>query len=138
MNSVSAFSSYLFFFIMMRRPPSSTQRSTLFPYTTLFRSPEIGFPWNLLGYPASANLGLAQLTTITGIYGLSFLSAGFNALLTWTGVSNALTPRARMTCAAAATAMLLSAVLVGPRLVPQPQAHHFARAVQLNFPEVDS
>src|SRR5207253_2562663 len=83
-------------------------------------------------------LGLAQLTTITGIYGLSFLSAGFNALLTWTGVSNALTPRARMTCAAAATAMLLSAVLVGPRLVPQPQAHHFARAVQLNFPEVDS
>jgi len=100
--------------------------------------PEIGFPWNLLGYPASGNLGLAQLTTITGIYGLSFLSAGFNALLTWTGVSNALTPRARMTCAAAATAMLLSAVLVGPRLVPQPQAHHFARAVQLNFPEVDS
>src|SRR5437667_44399 len=34
--------------------------------------------------------------------------------------------------------LLLSAVLVGPRLVPQPQAHHFARAVQLNFPEVDS
>src|SRR3989475_9146282 len=29
--------------------------------------PEIGCPWKLLGYPASANLGLAQLTTITGI-----------------------------------------------------------------------
>src|SRR5688572_33472069 len=29
-----AFSSYLFFFLMIRRPP----RSTLFPYTTLFRS----------------------------------------------------------------------------------------------------
>src|SRR2546430_17195430 len=27
----------LFFFLMIRRPP----RSTLFPYTTLFRSPEI-------------------------------------------------------------------------------------------------
>src|SRR5258707_7119727 len=27
--------SYLFFFLMIRRPP----RSTLFPYTTLFRSP---------------------------------------------------------------------------------------------------
>src|SRR5213592_3558538 len=26
------------FFLMIRRPPSSTQRSTLFPYTTLFRS----------------------------------------------------------------------------------------------------
>src|SRR5213592_5033576 len=28
----------IFFFLMMRRPPRSTQRSTLFPYTTLFRS----------------------------------------------------------------------------------------------------
>src|SRR3712207_8911718 len=27
-----------FFFLMIRRPP----RSTLFPYTTLFRSPEVG------------------------------------------------------------------------------------------------
>src|SRR6266481_1965332 len=29
---------FFFFFLMMRRPP----RSTLFPYTTLFRSEEIG------------------------------------------------------------------------------------------------
>src|SRR6187551_738409 len=28
-----------FFFLMIRRPPRSTQRTTLFPYTTLFRSP---------------------------------------------------------------------------------------------------
>src|SRR2546425_13292912 len=28
--------SFIFFFLMIRRPP----RSTLFPYTTLFRSPE--------------------------------------------------------------------------------------------------
>src|SRR5260370_32565079 len=28
---------FLFFFLMIRRPP----RSTLFPYTTLFRSPEV-------------------------------------------------------------------------------------------------
>jgi len=27
--------------------------------------PEISFPWNLLGYPAAANLGLVQLTTVT-------------------------------------------------------------------------
>ena len=26
------------FFLMIRRPPRSTQRATLFPYTTLFRS----------------------------------------------------------------------------------------------------
>src|SRR5881392_4384959 len=29
----------MFFFLMIRRPPRSTQRTTLFPYTTLFRSP---------------------------------------------------------------------------------------------------
>src|SRR3712207_9518742 len=29
--------SFMFFFLMIRRPP----RSTLFPYTTLFRSPEL-------------------------------------------------------------------------------------------------
>src|SRR3546814_11230272 len=29
------------FFLMIRRPPRSTRTDTLFPYTTLFRSPEI-------------------------------------------------------------------------------------------------
>ncbi len=100
--------------------------------------PEISFPWNLLGYPAAANLGLVQLTSITGIYGLSFLVAGFNALLAWTGASNSLTPRKRITFAAAASLTLLIASLTGPRFVPQDQPHHFARAVQLNFPEVES
>src|SRR3546814_3032742 len=32
----------LFFFVMVRRPPRSTRTDTLFPYTTLFRSVEIG------------------------------------------------------------------------------------------------
>src|SRR3546814_17119546 len=30
---------FLFFFLMIRRPPRSTRTDTLFPYTTLFRSP---------------------------------------------------------------------------------------------------
>src|SRR5213596_3827599 len=30
---------YFLFFLMIRRPPRSTQDRTLFPYTTLFRSP---------------------------------------------------------------------------------------------------
>src|SRR3546814_13709205 len=34
-----AFSSCFFFFLMVRRPPRSTRTDTLFPYTTLFRSP---------------------------------------------------------------------------------------------------
>src|SRR3546814_15370317 len=30
---------FIFFFLMLRRPPRSTRTDTLFPYTTLFRSP---------------------------------------------------------------------------------------------------
>src|SRR3546814_18379628 len=30
-----------FFFLMIRRPPRSTRTDTLFPYTTLFRSPSV-------------------------------------------------------------------------------------------------
>src|SRR3546814_20880947 len=33
----------MFFFLMIRRPPRSTRTDTLFPYTTLFRSP-LPFP----------------------------------------------------------------------------------------------
>src|SRR3546814_14859027 len=33
-------SSFFFFFLMIRRPPRSTRTDTLFPYTTLFRSPD--------------------------------------------------------------------------------------------------
>ena len=35
---------YIFFFLMIRRPP----RSTLFPYTTLFRSPGYSFNWSTI------------------------------------------------------------------------------------------
>src|SRR3546814_6618775 len=31
----------MFFFLMIRRPPRSTRTDTLFPYTTLFRSPNL-------------------------------------------------------------------------------------------------
>jgi len=96
--------------------------------------PEISFPWNLLGY-AAANPGLVQVTTITGIYGLSFLVAAFNALLAWAATSDALTGKRRVILAGSVTAILLIVAFAGPRMLPQAQAHHFARAVQLNFPE---
>src|SRR5713101_6308450 len=63
--------------------------------------PEISFPWNLLGYPASANLGLLQITTVTGIYGLSFLVAGFNALLAWAVAARQVGLKRRITLAGA-------------------------------------
>src|SRR3546814_8028089 len=32
---------FIVFFLMIRRPPRSTRTDTLFPYTTLFRSPDV-------------------------------------------------------------------------------------------------
>src|SRR2546427_13213387 len=46
-------SPFLFFFLMIRRPP----RSTLFPYTTLFRSPLQGDQRSLAGRPESGRPG---------------------------------------------------------------------------------
>jgi apolipoprotein N-acyltransferase len=100
--------------------------------------PEISFPWNLLGYPASGNLALLQVTTVTGIYGLSFLVAAFNALLAWSDAAVAERPARRLTILGGAIALLLIVLLAGPRFVPTPRANHYARAVQLNFPEVES
>src|SRR3546814_18339056 len=42
---------FSFFFLMIRRPPRSTRTDTLFPYTTLFRSP----------HRRGAGIGLHQL-----------------------------------------------------------------------------
>lgn len=99
--------------------------------------PEISFPWNLLGYPASASLGLLQLTTLTGIYGLSFLVAAFNALIAWADVGRTPTPQKRVTVLVLAVAGLLMIMAISPRLVPQISANHYARGVQTNFPEAE-
>jgi apolipoprotein N-acyltransferase len=98
--------------------------------------PEISFPWNLLGYPAAMNLGLLQIAAITGIYGLSFLAVGFNALLAWAMASKNIALKRRLAIVGAAVAVLVIAMVAGPRLVPEAKAQHFARAVQLDFPEV--
>src|SRR3546814_15933930 len=43
---------YHLFFLMIRRPPRSTRTDTLFPYTTLFRSSEVGVTWTTMPAPA--------------------------------------------------------------------------------------
>jgi apolipoprotein N-acyltransferase len=103
---------------------------------TRTRMPEISFPWGLLGYPASANLALLQLTSITGIYGLSFLVASVNSLLAWCDASTATPVRRRLAILGTAVALILLANFVGSRLVPRATPNHYARAVQVNFPEV--
>src|SRR3546814_13774834 len=40
---------FCFFFFMIRRPPRSTRTDTLFPYTTLFRSPPVSSASSMLG-----------------------------------------------------------------------------------------
>ena len=98
--------------------------------------PEISFPWNLLGYPASANLALLQVTTVTGIWGLSFLAAAFNSLLAWTVLAPAPPARIRAATLASAAVLILAIMAIGPRFIPRSDAKHFARAVQPNFPEL--
>src|SRR3546814_17059261 len=49
----------VFFFLMIRRPPRSTRTDTLFPYTTLFRSPAV---WRINIEAAAAPAGIPQQT----------------------------------------------------------------------------
>ena len=100
--------------------------------------PEISFPWNLLGYSASANPALLQITTLTGVYGLSFLIAAFNSLLAWADTANGIDVGKRLGIIAASIASILAIMFLGANFVPVAKAGHFARAVQPNFPEVDS
>lgn len=97
--------------------------------------PEISFPWGLLGYPAAENPAFVQLTTVTGIYGLSFLVAAFNALLVWTDSALPADKTRRIASLLAVIVALLLVGSIGPRFVPRAEAPHRARVVQPNFPE---
>ena len=94
--------------------------------------PIIGFPWNLTGYAASGNLALVQLTTVTGIYGLTFVIAAYGSLLAYAILSG----RQRVWKAALiATAVLILIAAGGGYFVPRGQADHVAHLVQTNFPQ---
>jgi apolipoprotein N-acyltransferase len=97
--------------------------------------PEISFPWGLLGYPAAGNPALAQVTTLTGIYGVSFLVAAFNSLLVWSDAATEGFSMRRILVLAGASIAILLMILAGPHFVPRAQAHHVARVIQPNFPE---
>ena len=96
--------------------------------------PIIGFPWNLLGYAASGPVALRQMAAWTGIYGLTFLVAAYNALLAWAVLTRA---RRADVAAVIASAALLLVVTAGSRLVPQATPHHVAHLVQTNLPQAE-
>src|SRR3546814_11853547 len=52
----------LFFFLMIRRPPRSTRTDTLFPYTTLFRSPLCASPGPARGPDGTSPAGSSRTT----------------------------------------------------------------------------
>jgi apolipoprotein N-acyltransferase len=92
--------------------------------------PVIGFPWNLIGYAASRNLPLLQLTMITGIYGLSFIVAGYGAFLAYAILSR--TQRAWKSLMVT-TAALILIVFGGRYFVPRAKPRYVAHLVQTNF-----
>ena len=94
--------------------------------------PSIGFPWNLLGYSVSNSLGLLQLVTWTGIFGLSFLVMVFNGLFAWLLLER--TRRAWITWLIFA-GLLFPIIVVGGRFVPAPVGRQWAHLVQLNLPQ---
>jgi apolipoprotein N-acyltransferase len=92
--------------------------------------PVLGFPWNLIGYAASRNLPLLQLSMITGIYGLSFVVAGYGAFLAYAILSG--TQRA-WTSLMVATAVLVLIAFGGRYFIPRSTPHYMAHLVQTNF-----
>ncbi|MGH9681762.1 MAG: apolipoprotein N-acyltransferase, partial [Candidatus Acidiferrales bacterium] len=96
--------------------------------------PDIGFPWNLLGYVAAGNPAFVQLTAITGIFGLSLAVALYNAWLAWAAIQLTRGKTASAEALLGATAALFLIGLAGPRFVPHAQADHVAHLVQTNFP----
>src|ERR1051326_9457532 len=61
---------FFFFFLMIRRPP----RSTLFPYTTLFRSRHVRHRGDALGSPAGQRAELRSEEHTSELQSHSFIS----------------------------------------------------------------
>jgi apolipoprotein N-acyltransferase len=104
------------------------------------RMPDIGFPWELVGYSAAGNLALVQLTAVTGIYGLSLIVAAYNALVVW--LVRSLTapggePPWRLPAAvlAGSTTLIFALALIGPRFVPEVRGSQVAHLVQTDLPQ---
>jgi apolipoprotein N-acyltransferase len=97
----------------------------------LARARITGFPWNLLGTAQVDNISLARITTLTGVYGISF-----EIMLVNVAVAAAfLVPRKKrgmlLIASLAAAAVLQAGRLVGAPALP---TDHAALLVQENLP----
>jgi apolipoprotein N-acyltransferase len=102
--------------------------------------PDIGFPWDLLGYTASGSLALLQMVSVTGIYGLSLLVAAYNSTSLWAFLELRRSGGRGFLGTAglvwtAATLGVLALVLTGSSLVPTAHGNHVAHLVQTDLPQ---
>ncbi|HTV58647.1 MAG TPA: apolipoprotein N-acyltransferase [Verrucomicrobiae bacterium] len=96
------------------------------------RLPILGFPWCLSGYAATGSLALLQVVSVTGIYGLSLLVAGYGSLFAYA----VLVRRGSVWKILLATsALLILAGTEGKYLVPLAKVDHIAHLVQTDFPQ---
>ncbi|MFQ5662338.1 MAG: apolipoprotein N-acyltransferase [Terriglobia bacterium] len=90
-----------------------------------------GFPWNLLGYAVAPHIGWIQPAAYTGIYGVSFLVAGVNALVAgfW------LVPSRRGAVSLGVVALVLAGLAIWGRQLPPVPTTATALLVQTNLPQ---
>jgi apolipoprotein N-acyltransferase len=92
--------------------------------------PIFAYPWNLIGYAASGNPVLVQLTAVTGIYGLSYVVAAYGSLIAWALLSGR---QRAWKIAIATTAALLFVAFGCGYFVPADHPRFVAHLVQTNF-----
>jgi apolipoprotein N-acyltransferase len=97
----------------------------------LARERVTGFPWNLLGTAQVGNLSLTRITTLTGVYGVSF-----EIMLVNVAVAAAFLVRKRKRATLLLASFAAAAVLQAGRLVEAPPlpTDHSALLLQENIP----
>ncbi|MGD0214131.1 MAG: apolipoprotein N-acyltransferase [Terriglobales bacterium] len=98
----------------------------------LARTRITAFPWELLGYSQTGNFALTRITTLTGVYGLSFEIALVNSVFAAAFLAPGKERRKWLLLAACGATLILQAGLL---VVPPPlAADHTALLVQPNVP----
>ena len=92
-----------------------------------------GFPWNLVGSAVAPEAGWIQPAAYTGVYGVSFLVVGVNALAAhcW------LAPSRRRLLLLGAVVILLAGAAYGGRRLPPVPTTETAVLVQTNLPQLE-
>jgi apolipoprotein N-acyltransferase len=101
----------------------------------LARARITGFPWNLLGTAQVDNIPLAQIATVTGVYGVSFEIAIVNTAFAAAFLVGVTRRRMMGACSVLAAVALQAGVFIDP--APSP-AQRTVRLVQTNIPILDN